>query len=169
VVDKTEMGDAWMVRAALEAGNVDICWEYTGDTWMNHQGHDLPVSNAQELYRRVRDDDALRQITWLLPAPASHTWGLVMAADHATGDQVASIGDLVRYVRTRNPDLTLCAQRPCNNAVERYPWPGASHRPLFADDQVRFMDMDQGYEAVASGECDCALGNSMSPEVADLD
>jgi osmoprotectant transport system substrate-binding protein len=168
VVDKTEMGDAWMVRAALEAGNVDICWEYTGDTWMNHQGHDLPVSNAQELYRRVRDDDALRQITWLLPAPASHTWGLVMAADHATGDQVASIGDLVRYVRTRNPDLTLCAPEAMYNAVSGIRGLERATGLSLPDDQVRFMDLDQGYEAVASGECDCALGNSMSPEVADL-
>lgn len=168
VVDKTEMGDAWMVRAALTTSNVDICWEYTGDTWMNHQGHDLPVADAQELYRRVRDDDALRQITWLLPAPAAHTWGLVMRADRAEEEKIASIGDLVSYVRTRNPELTLCTPESMYNAVSGIRGLERATGLSLPDDQVRFGDLAEGYEAVAAGECDCALGNSMSPEAANL-
>lgn len=168
VEDKTDLGDLWMVRSALENNKVDIYWDYTGDTWMNQLGHDLPVADPQELYRRVRDDDAFNQVTWLLPAPASRAWGLVMSAEGAAKLETPSITGLVAYVQSVNPDLTLCTPAAMYSAVNGVRGLERATGLSLPDAQIHQMSLEEGYQAVADGTYDCALATSMSPELGEL-
>ena len=158
VTDKTNLGSPWMVRAALAAGNVDVCWDYTGEVWSAHLGHDHPISDPEELYQKVRDEDALNQITWLLPAPSQRRLGIAMGTEAMRQTGIVSISDLANYVNRVVPDLALCTPRELYDAAHGIRGLERVYGLRFSDDHVRFMSIQDGCEAVARAECDCALG-----------
>jgi len=143
VVDKTGLGSSWVVRAALERARIDICWDYTGDTWPIYLEHDQPISDPVELYQAVYADDALNQITWLPPAPCQHTMGLVMRKDVALEKELTQIGQIDRYIRRVDPYFSLCTPR------ERYATASGIHglerayNMRFKEDRVHFMSMQE--------------------------
>ncbi|MFO7918950.1 MAG: glycine betaine ABC transporter substrate-binding protein [Anaerolineae bacterium] len=161
VVDRSGMGSPWMVRAALEAGNVDVCWDYTGDAWTVHLGHDYPISDAGELFAKVRDEDILNEITWLSPCDWQHRMSLVVQRSFAEEHGLATLGDLAHHVNDVDPDVTLCAPRELYDTAHGVRGMERVYGFRFKEQKVRFFPMREGYEALTKGECDCALGLSV--------
>ncbi len=164
VIDKTAMGDPRTVRAALEAGTIDVCWEYTGDTWFVHLGHDQPISDPQGLFEKIRAQDAYHQITWLSMADCQRTQSLVVHADMAEEYNIATISDLKRHIDRVNPDVRLCTPRQFYGLAGGVGGLERVYQFRFREDLVRFMSVREGYQAVSAGECDCALGFSLDSE-----
>lgn len=160
VVDKTSLGSPWVVRRALEAGNVDLWWEYTGDTWMVHLAHDRPIPDPAELYERVREEDAARGITWLPPAPCLHTMGLVMAADEARARGIASIGDLAVHVARVDPFTRVCTPEGLYGLAGGVRGIERVYGVRFNPEYLVYGSIEEGYARVAAGECLCAIGYS---------
>jgi osmoprotectant transport system substrate-binding protein len=165
VIDKTGLGEPWAVRAALKAGSVDICWEYTGDTWLFYLGHDQPISDPEECYERVRTRDALNNITWLKPAPAQHTMALVMRQDVAREMRIATVSDLARRLNHVDPYVRLCVPEPLSNAVSGIRGLERVYSMRFNAEYVSFLSMPEGYKALQANQCDCALGYSSDGEL----
>lgn len=165
VVDRVGFADEWAVRRALEAGTVDVVWAYTGDVWTSWLGHDQPIADAGELYRRVRDEDRWNGILWLPPAPCERSAGLVMTEKLAAGYKVRTVSDLARLLASREPDLTLCApewfyeQAGGLRGLERV------YQLYFAPDKRYRRSIEEGYAGLRRGECDCALGYGNDVEV----
>lgn len=166
VIDKTGLGRPWMVRAALEAGNVDVCWEYTGDTWASHLGHDQPIAEPGELYERVRQEDAQNGIVWLPVAPCQRRLVLLMREPDAQSKDIASITDLVRHMDRVAPYLSLCVPEQLYGAVGGIRGMERFYGLRFDEGQVHLMSMSEGYQALARGECDCTVGFSTDGEMA---
>jgi osmoprotectant transport system substrate-binding protein len=161
VVDKTALGSPWVVRSALEAGSVDVCWEYTGDTWMVHLAHDRPIADPAQVYEQVRAEDAAHGITWLAPAPCLRTTGLVMARGTARSLEIASISDLARYVAYVDPFTTLCTPEGLYGIAGGVRGIERVYGVRFRSDAVIYGTIEEGYARVADGECDCAMGYSL--------
>jgi len=161
VVDKTALGSPWVVRRALEAGNVDLSWEYTGDTWLVHQGHDRPVADPTEAYQLVAEEDATRGISWLAPAPCRHTMGMVMRREDAAALGIGSIGDLARHVAQVDPFTPLCTPEELYGPAGGVRGIERVYGVRFNPDYVRHGSIEEGYARVAEGECLCALGYSL--------
>ncbi len=161
VVDRCGMGGSWMVRTALEAGNVDVCWGYTGDAWTVHLGHDYPISDADELFARVREEDLLNEITWLSPCDWHHTMSLVVPSSTAQENDVATVTDLAQYVIDVHPEMTLCVPQELYDTAHGIRGLERVYSFHFEEQRVRFLSMQEGYEALMEGDCDCALGFSV--------
>ncbi len=161
IVDKTSLGSPWVVRRALEAGNVDLCWEYTGDTWMVHLAHDRPISDPTEVYERVREEDAARGITWLSPAPCQHTMGLVMARDEAHSLGIASISDLAGHVTRVDPFTRLCTPEGLYGLAGGVRGVERVYGVRLNPKHLVYGSIEEGYARVAKGECLCAMGYSL--------
>lgn len=161
VVDRCGMGSAWMVRSALEAGNVDVCWDYTGDAWTVHLGHDYPISDADELFARIREEDALNEITWLSPCAWQHRMSLVVSRPFAQENDVDTLTDLAYHVLNVEPGLTLCVPEELYDTAHGIRGLQRVYSFRFREQQVRFLPLQEGYEALIAGDCDCALGLSV--------
>src|SRR5690606_31416114 len=64
VQDQTGISGSATVRQALERGEIDMYWDYTGTGWVNILGHtteDVP----EDLYAAVAEEDAENGIAWL--------------------------------------------------------------------------------------------------------
>src|SRR3712207_2031262 len=73
VRDRTGLAGTEAAREALESGEIDAYWEYTGTAWITHLGETEPIPDPQDQYRAVADRDLEENgIRWLPPAPANN-------------------------------------------------------------------------------------------------
>ncbi|MFO8075198.1 MAG: glycine betaine ABC transporter substrate-binding protein, partial [Egibacteraceae bacterium] len=58
VTDETSLAGTAVVREALETGEIDAYWEYTGTAWADIYGETEIVADPDELLERVAELDA---------------------------------------------------------------------------------------------------------------
>jgi osmoprotectant transport system substrate-binding protein len=74
VNDQIGLAGTVAARKALESGEIDMYWEYTGTGWITHLGHTDPIPGRQKQYEAVAEEDLKKNdIEWLPPAPANNT------------------------------------------------------------------------------------------------
>lgn len=97
--DRLQLGGTSVVRSALEAGEIDLYPEYTGNGAFFFDMTDSPVWNsAEDAYQTVKQRDAAQGLIWLKPASANNTWAMSIREDMATANGLTSLDDLADYV-----------------------------------------------------------------------
>lgn len=165
VVDRTNLGKPWAVRSALRSGAIDVCWEYTGDTWTVHLAHDQPIADPHECFRRVREKDIYNQINWVAMAPYRRSMVFLMHSETATRHKVKSVSDLARVLNRVDPYLRLCVPETLYKMPSGIRGLERVYGMSFNAERLQFMSMAEAYKALARGECDCMLGYTSDAEV----
>ena len=154
VDNRAGMGSA-VVRQAMENGQVDVYWEYTGTSLITYNGVEEKLG-PQETYDRVKELDAEKGIVWLEPSDANNTYALAMRKDHAEELGISTLSDLAERINTEN-DLTLASN------AEWYARPDGL-RPLqehygfeLSRDAVSRMDSGLVYDALKNGDVEVGL------------
>ncbi|ASK18936.1 MULTISPECIES: glycine betaine ABC transporter substrate-binding protein OsmF [unclassified Halomonas] len=97
--DRLQLGGTSVVRSALEAGEIDLYPEYTGNGAFFFDMTDSPVWNsAEDAYQTVKERDAAQGLIWLKPASANNTWAMSIREDVATANGLTTLDDLADYV-----------------------------------------------------------------------
>ena len=97
--DRLQLGGTSVVRSALEAGEIDLYPEYTGNGAFFFDMTDSPVWNsAEDAYQTVKQRDAAQGLIWLKPASANNTWAMSIREDVATANGLTTLDDLAAYV-----------------------------------------------------------------------
>lgn len=111
VNDETSIQGTENVRAALDAGELDMYWEYTGTGWSVILGHEIgeAPTDEQELWQQVRDEDAGNGVVWLEPAVVNNTYAIATAPGVASGLGVSTLSDYAELVQTNPDEARLCA------------------------------------------------------------
>lgn len=81
------------LRQALEAGQVDLYWEYTGTSLITFNKVTDKL-DAAATYAKVKELDGAKGLVWLNPSKANNTYALAMRAPDAKAKGIASISDL---------------------------------------------------------------------------
>ncbi len=104
VVNEIGLGEVAVIRPALEAGEIDIYWEYTGTGLMNimgYEGDELP-EGEEATFREIHDYDlAENNIKWLDYAPANNTHVLFMSRENQEKYGWETMSDVADYVNSR--------------------------------------------------------------------
>ena len=88
------------LRQGMEAGNIDICADYTGTAWMLHLGHTYKQGIANnELYKLVKKAEEGKGFIWLDPIWNNNTYALASWAKFAEAQDVATLSDLAALYR----------------------------------------------------------------------
>lgn len=148
------MGSA-AVRQAMENGQIDVYWEYTGTSLITYNKVEEKL-NAEDTYTRVKELDAEKGIVWLDASDANNTYALAMRKAQAEELGITSLSDLAARINGEN-DLTLASN------AEWYARPDGL-KPLQAEygfelsrDQVSRMDSGLVYEALKNGDVEVGL------------
>ncbi|MEI4261363.1 glycine betaine ABC transporter substrate-binding protein [Roseovarius sp. D0-M9] len=148
------MGSA-AVRQAMENGQIDVYWEYTGTSLITYNKVEEKL-NAADTYDRVKQLDAEKGIVWLDASDANNTYALAMRKAQAEELGIETLSDFAARVNSEN-DLTLASN------AEWYARPDGL-KPLQAEygfelsrDQVKRMDSGLVYEALKNGDVDVGL------------
>src|SRR5699024_5806688 len=108
ITDQTGISGSATVRQALETGEVDFYWDYTGTGWVNILGNtteDVP----DDLFAAVSEEDQANDIAWLEPAQFENTYRIAVKEDFANENDLTTMSDSAEFIE-ENPDQgRVCA------------------------------------------------------------
>ena len=152
VVDNTNISGTEQVRAALEGGEIDIYWEYTGTAWMMIFGNELiPGETPAQLFERVRATDAENDIIWLDFAPFNNTYALAVTQETSQMFNMTTLSDLAA-----TPGLTLATEHEFIPRPDGFAGMVEAYEGMeFANVMTMFMGIV--YDTVVGGQADVAV------------
>lgn len=165
VGNQIDLGGTVVNREALEAGEVDLYWEYTGTAWMVHLGHEESITDPQEIFDKVAAEDAAKGLIWLDYAPFDDTYTLMMTKEAGEQYGVKSLSDLGAYL-AENPNARLCSDMEWTVRPDGYPAMAEAYGFEFNEDYVTTMEIGVTYKALRDGECDVAMGFATDGRIA---
>jgi osmoprotectant transport system substrate-binding protein len=92
-VDKKDGMGTKIVRAALENGEVDLYWEYTGTSLITFNKITEKLS-PEDTYARVKELDGEKGLVWLAPSKANNTYAMAVRKDNEKTNGMETISDL---------------------------------------------------------------------------
>jgi osmoprotectant transport system substrate-binding protein len=79
----------------MEAGDIDISADYSGTAWMTHLGHEYtPGADNNEIYNKVKQEDAGNGFVWLDAIWNNNTYVLVSWPEFVQQNNLKTISDL---------------------------------------------------------------------------
>ncbi len=117
VNDNTGLVGTPVVRGALESGEVDVYWEYTGTAWLGPMGNTDPIPGEEAQFEAVREADAKNGITWIAMAAANNAYAIAANPDAAEEFGISTISDWAALAKEDPEAATLCtaAEFPTRN------------------------------------------------------
>jgi osmoprotectant transport system substrate-binding protein len=99
------------VRQALEVGDIDLYWEYTGTSWINFQQETEPIPDEQAQYDAVKKADLERfGIAWLDYSPVNDKYAFATTREFADQYGLKTMSDMVALLQ-QDPSLgTFCME-----------------------------------------------------------
>ncbi len=83
------------LREGMEAGDIDICADYTGTAWMVHLGHAYePGVDNNELYQMVKQEEKGNGFIWLDPMWNNNTYAFACWPEFAQENNLTTLSDL---------------------------------------------------------------------------
>lgn len=83
------------LREGMEAGDIDICADYTGTAWMVHLGHEYePGVDNNELYQMVKEEEKDNGFIWLDPMWNNNTYAFACWPEFAEENNLTTLSDL---------------------------------------------------------------------------
>jgi osmoprotectant transport system permease protein len=151
-----------LAHDALVAGEIDAYVEYTG-TALTSILRLPPLSDADEVYRRVKQEYASRfHVEWAQPLGFNNTFAILIRADDAKKLNIATISDAARYA----PKWRAGFGQDFMSRPDGYAGFTRTYGLKFA--QVREMDLSLTYRALAGRQIDLIAGNSTDGLIARL-
>ncbi|MCB0063835.1 MAG: SH3 domain-containing protein [Caldilineaceae bacterium] len=170
VEDLTALDDAAAVRAALEAGEIDLYPEYTGTSLIAY--NNLPVdalpNAANRAFELAKSLDAPRDLLWLDPADFNSSPALFVldALDETIGTPLDTIAMLADYMNGANDPLTICVNSEFYGSADGLPGLQDLYGFTFPEENILLMDSDETYTNLVNGNCDVAQGMATDGRVA---
>ena len=165
-VDKKDGMGTKIVRAALENGEVDLYWEYTGTSLITFNKVTERLS-PEETYERVKQLDGEKGLVWLAPSKANNTYAFVVRNDNPKTDNMQTVSDLAAAYNAgvniimgttaefpKRPDGLIGLQETYGFEVGRA--------------NVRPMDLGLAYIALANGDLDTIAAQATDGQIAAL-
>ncbi len=172
VVNEIGLGEVAVIRPALEAGEIDLYWEYTGTGLMNVMGYDaeeLP-GDEQETFQIIHDYDLEENnIKWLDYVPANNTFVLFVTRETQEEYGWETLSDLAEYARSEGDGSYGSIATPAE-WVERDDGmiPFQEHYDFeFAD--VVEVELGLAYRAVEQGEALIGVGDATEGRIIKYD
>lgn len=108
VADQTGISGSATVREALETGEIDLYWEYTGTSWVNYLGNtteELP----DDLFAAISEADAANGIAYLEPANFENSYRIAVKTEFADEHGLATMSDAADFIASNPDDASICA------------------------------------------------------------
>ncbi len=162
IEDKTGITGSATVREALQTGEIDMYWDYTGTGWVNILGN-TTEEVPEDLYAAVAEADAENSIAWLEPAPFENTYAIAVPEDFAEENNIAAISDAVTFIQ-ENPDQgSICAASEFINRDDGLP--GLQEAYGFEFSEVVELDLNLVYAQIGK---ECFFGEVTSTDARNL-
>ena len=152
---KAGMGSA-AVRSALENGQIDVYWEYTGTGLGVFNKIPDKFSSAEEAYKRIKEVDGAKGIVWLNMSPVNNTYAFAMNRDQAQKLNIVTMSDLAKAVKG-GAKLTFASNAEFYARPDGLPGWQTAYGFEFDRDNVKRMDTGLVYSALKDRQVDVGV------------
>ena len=152
---KAGMGSA-AVRSALENGQVDVYWEYTGTGLAVFNKITDKFDSAEAAYKKIKEVDAAKNIVWLNMSPANNTYAFAMNADEAKKRGIVTMNDYAKAVKA-DPKMTFASNAEFYSRPDGLPGWQQTYGFEIDRDNVKRMDTGLVYQALKDRQVDSGV------------
>ncbi|TSB44950.1 glycine betaine ABC transporter substrate-binding protein [Alkalicoccobacillus porphyridii] len=153
-----------VVRTALENGQVDLYWEYTGTALVSYMNEE-PIADPPEAYAEVKRLDKENGIDWINLSDVNNTYTLLMREEEAEDLGIVSLSDLASYVNEHPNTITFGTDGEFANRPDGLPNVEETYDFQFGAAQLRQMDAGLIYEALYNESLNVGLGYETDPRI----
>ena len=152
---KAGMGSA-AVRSALENGQIDVYWEYTGTALSVFNKINDKFATSEEAYKKIKEVDGAKGIVWLNMSPANNTYAFAMNKDQAQKLGIVTMSDLAKAVKG-GAKLTFASNAEFYARPDGLPGWQNAYGFEFDRDNVKRMDTGLVYSALKDRQVDTGV------------
>jgi osmoprotectant transport system substrate-binding protein len=152
---KAGMGSA-AVRSALENGQLDVYWEYTGTGLGVFNKITDKFNSAEEAYRKIKEVDAPKGLVWLNMSAVNNTYGFAMNRNDAQKRGIVTMSDLAKAMNG-GAKLTFASNAEFYARPDGLPGWQKAYGFEFDRDNVKRMDTGLTYSALKDRQVDTAV------------
>ncbi|CAE6937336.1 Osmoprotectant-binding protein OsmX [Paraburkholderia domus] len=154
-VDKKDGMGTSIVRAALESGEVDLYWEYTGTSLVTFNKI-TAMMTSEESYAKVKELDGAKGLVWLSPSKVNDTYALAVREGNPHTSGIKTLSDLAAAYKAGKP---LGMSAPAEFTRRQDGLIGLQKAYGFEAGIANVRPMDSGlvYAALANGNVDVAV------------
>jgi len=152
---KAGMGSA-AVRAALENGQIDVYWEYTGTALGVYNKITDKFPSAEAAYQKIKEVDGAKGIVWLNMSAVNNTYGFAMNRDEAQKRGLVTMSDLAKAMKG-GAKLTFASNAEFYARPDGLPGWQTAYGFEFDRENVKRMDTGLTYSALKDRQVDTAV------------
>ena len=152
---KAGMGSA-AVRAALENGQIDVYWEYTGTALTVYNKIADKFASAEDAYKKLKEVDGAKGIVWLNMSPVNNTYAFAMNKDEAQKRGIVTMSDYAKAVKS-GAKLTFASNAEFYARPDGLPGWQTAYGFELDRDNVKRMDTGLTYTALKERQVDSAV------------
>jgi osmoprotectant transport system substrate-binding protein len=158
VEDRTGLVGTPVVRGALESGEIDMYWGYTGTAWLGPLGNTDPIPGQQAQFDAVKEADAANGITWFAMADANNAYAIAANPEAAQEFGVSTISDFARLAQENPQAATLCTAAEFPTRNDGLPAVEQTYGFDLPEANIAVLDFGLVYTSVAAREpCNFAV------------
>lgn len=158
VEDKTNLGGTVTNRKALQAGEIDLYWEYSGTGWIEHLKKTEPIQDSAEQFKATAEEDlAQNKIRWIGPTPLNNTYALAIRSEKAEELGVKTLSDVAELARTKPEEVTICIETEFSTRDDGLPGLLKKYDFEIPKDRIALLDTGVVYTETDKGET-CNFG-----------
>ncbi|MCO8243425.1 MULTISPECIES: glycine betaine ABC transporter substrate-binding protein [unclassified Haladaptatus] len=171
--DQIGLGGTTTNFRALDSGEVQLYWEYTGTAWQTlPPQHDTVISDPGKLYRKVKAEFKRKHgLTFLQRAQLNNTYVILANPNWAKKTGVETLSDFADFLGNDGSNLTVALNAEFQSRADG--WPGLSKHYGFADDlgNVTVDNIGSGllYQVIGKGSADVGVGFNTDPRIIQFD
>jgi osmoprotectant transport system substrate-binding protein len=172
VNDQIGLAGSVAARKALESGEIDMYWEYTGTGWITYLGHTDPIPNSQKQFEAVAKEDLKKNnIEWLSPpAPANNTYTMAVRSEVYDKLGVKKLSDFKQLVEENPEEATVCVGTEFSTRDDGLPGMEEAYDFEFPNENIVKIDEGLIYQQIDTGK-QCNFGEVFQTDsrISDLD
>ena len=145
-----------VVRSALENGQVDMMWEYTGTALITYMGEES-IADPNEAFQKVKEIDSENGIHWMNMSEVNNTYALVMRSEQAEELEIESISDLSAYINENPGKLAMASDAEFANRSDGLPGVEETYGFEFGTGQISQMDLGLTQRSLDNEQVDVSV------------
>ncbi len=155
-----------LLRKALETGDVDIYWEYTGTAYRNFfSGKDKKIAtNANLLHETVKRLDQANGIVWLAKASVNNAWVFIAPQSFVEQHRLNTIQDLQGLV-TRTEPIVFGLGNDFTKRTDGLKELEKQYGFSVPKNSIQFVPHSSVYGALNRGQVHIGLGYATDPQI----
>lgn len=166
VTKKDGMGTK-IVRAALENGEVDVYWEYTGTSLIVFNKVTERLS-PEATYERVRQLDGEKGLIWLAPSRANNTYAMTVRKGNPKTDGLKTVSDLAAAYKS-GTSIVMGTTAEFPKREDGLVGLQKTYGFEVARADVKPMDLGLAYKALGNGDLDVIASAATDGLIAAMD